>query len=525
MSFLFKRLEFLLTASFILVAPFCLAENAPSDANSYPTYMQLRNLGLGQEAITVSDLEFKRDAATFVLRSGTLCFVAPVNGKVTGAVFEGEGTMTLDPPLEVEKKSLRYLTKGREFAETFNRLVMRFTDDTYSELKKAGSTASTSCDEGPLRDSQEKMRKSIRYNLNARILQDVLRQAPGGLFVAFVHGKQFDGKLLYIVDPQGAFEVTPEEVELSTYGENKSGIWAAFPMSAEYRIKLGPGAEGGSNFHIERQQIDTTIEGSAKLIGKAITTVVPLKPGTRVLHFNLFPTLRLQTVVGQDGKSLPFVQEDKLEDSDPYVILPEPLAANQKYTITFSYSGKDAVYKVDEGYYYPFARDNWYPSNPGAGFADYSTYELTFHTPKYTKMAATGNLVREATEGNENLTVWKSDVPQAVAGFQFGEMKSEEAKLTSPDVLVAVYANPTRHGGTYFAGTTVSNMKRSLTEAEHAVNLYTEYFGPMPYKRLSLTEQASCNFGQAWPGLIWLPACAMLDKSMLDFNDVMNRGY
>src|SRR5262249_19512173 len=152
-------------------------------------YQQLRNIGLG-EAVSVNNLELKRDAAVFRLLSGTVCFLSPVQGKVTGAIFLGEGNMVLDPPLASERNSLKLLTKSGEFNEQFGRLVLRFTDGTYDEIKKAGSAASTGCDAGLLQDSQNTTRKKLNYNLSARILQDVLRDGPGGLFVAFVHGKR-----------------------------------------------------------------------------------------------------------------------------------------------------------------------------------------------------------------------------------------------------------------------------------------------------------------------------------------------
>ena len=58
-------------------------------------------------------------------------------------------------------------------------------------------------------------------------------------------------------------------------------------------------------------------------------------------------------------------------------------------------------------------------------------------------MAATGSLVSENTDGNQCVTVWKSDAPQPVAGFQFGNMKVEEAKLANPEFVVSAYANDT----------------------------------------------------------------------------------
>ena len=46
-------------------------------------------------------------------------------------------------------------------------------------------------------------RHKLKENLEARILQDVLSPEPGGLFVAFIHGKHYNGKEIYAIDPRG----------------------------------------------------------------------------------------------------------------------------------------------------------------------------------------------------------------------------------------------------------------------------------------------------------------------------------
>ena len=89
----------------------------PVGPNSDPAYQQLRNIGLSGEAVSVNNLVLKKDAATFHLFSGTVCFLAPVLGRVTGAIFMGNGNMVLDAPGESEKKSLRLLTKQDEFSD------------------------------------------------------------------------------------------------------------------------------------------------------------------------------------------------------------------------------------------------------------------------------------------------------------------------------------------------------------------------------------------------------------------------
>src|SRR5882672_8033873 len=96
------------------------AADIPAGRNSDRTYQQLRNLTLGSEAVGVSNMSLHRDAATFHLRSGTICFVAPVAGKVTGAVFVGDGNLVLDPGIPSENASLRMLTRESEFSENFS---------------------------------------------------------------------------------------------------------------------------------------------------------------------------------------------------------------------------------------------------------------------------------------------------------------------------------------------------------------------------------------------------------------------
>src|SRR5271166_1069436 len=507
--------------------------------NADGAYQQLRNIALGSEAVTVNNLTLKRDAATFQLNSGTVCFLPPVQGKVTGAVFAGEGRLLRTPPLPSEERSLSLLSKEKEFSENFSHLVLRFTDGTYDEIKKAGSTASPSCDPGLLRDSQQVTRKKLHFNLDARVLQDVLSPQPGGLFVAFVPGKKYNDKILFVIDPHGALGVDPEEVELLTYDQNKEGIWAAFHYFGEYANGTAKSSQKNGVIHIEDQQLDTEVQKSGHLNGKAVTTFVAQTPGVRVVPFLLFRTLRVQSVTGDGGQGLNFVQEDKLEDPQFWVVLNKPLAAGEKYTITTTYNGKDAVSAEGTGNYFPVAREDWYPNSAHGALGEYTNYDITLRIPKGMTMAATGNLISDRAEGDHNVTVWKSEVPLTVAGFNFGKFKREEAKLDKPDMLIQSYANEEPpdwvrslrssansefvqgmddpKGGTTAGAlgnmSTVVLNKKALAEAQLSVRIYSDFFGPTSYKRLQVTQQTATNFGQSWPGLVYLPMSYLFDTT------------
>ncbi len=518
----------------------CQAQNAPPGPNSDPTYQALRNLTLGGEAFGVSNFELKRDAGTFHLRSGTVCFVAPVAGKVTGAVFSGDGNFILDPPAS-ERPMLKLFTKEDEFSENFNHMVLRFTDSTYDEIKKAGTAGASGCDAGPLKDSQHTTRHKLKSNLESRILEDVLSPEPGGLFVAFIHGKHYNGQELYQIDPHEG----QDQVDFMTYDENKYGDWASFPMSGERK----KGAVG-QPIRIEHQQLETTLEKNANLIGKSKTTLTANLNGLRVVPLNLFRTLRVRSVTTADGQPLSFIQEDKNDDAQFAVILPKALAAGEQFTIAVEYEGKEAVTNEGGGNYFPVARENWYPSNPGSGLGEYATYDMTFRIPKGMQIAATGARVSDHNEGNQDVSVWKSEAPQTVAGFSFGRFKVEEGKLDKPEYDVQSYANqespswvqglqhaasgddlPTlgSHAPDMSLGTmsTTGLNKKSLAEGQLAVQLYTDYFGPSLFKHLQLTQQTACNFGQSWPELVWIPICYYFDTTVrhqlkMDWGD---RGY
>jgi len=532
-----------MVAAWALLVAFLPRANAQSGANSDPNYSALRNLGLGNEAVSVTNFELKRDAGKFRLNSGTVCFVPPVNGKVTGAVFVGDGIFLLDPPTETERKSLKLLTKEDEFKEKFERMVLRFTDSTYDEIKKAGTPATGGCDGGPLKDSQSTTRHRIRHNLEAELLGEVLSPEPRGIFLAFIHGKHYDDKEIYSIDPN----TNSDQVQFWTYDENKMGDWASFHFTS-------PPARGsyGKLMRIEHHELDTTFEKSGALSGKATTTFVSLRNGLRVVPFALFHTLRVQSVTA-GGQPLSFIQEDKNDDADFAVILPKPLAAGEKFSVTTTYSGKDAVSNEGGGNYFPLAREDWYPNNVGSALGEYASYDMTFRIPKGMKIAATGAKVSDTNDGGQNVTVWKSEAPQTVAGFNFGRFKVEEGKLSKPDVFIESFANEEPPnwvqslqraasgedlgGGPIGAHTrpevalgsmsTTSLNKKALAEGELAVPLYTEYFGPSLFTHLQITQQTACNFGQSWPELVWIPICYYFDTTVrhqlgMDWGD---RGY
>jgi len=108
-----------------------------------------------------------------------------------------------------------------------------------------------------------------------------------------------------------------------------------------------------------------------------------------------------------------------------------------------------------------------------------------------------------------------------VAGFNLGQFKSADAK-TPEGFAVQAYANTELPdsvkpivsqilGGDM---STTSALKYEVSQGSAAIQVYSSYFGKLPYDHVALTEQSACNFGQSWPMLVYLPICGFWDGTI-----------
>ena len=498
----------------------------PRPPNQNFQYQQLRQLLPSGQGLTVSNLTLKRDAAVFTFVSGAFTLYGEVNGKLTGAVFQGDGTLKLVPPTAEEKRSLSLLTKMPEIEESFQTAVFRFTDDTAAEIRQAsmGKAAGSPSSISAGQRLEEALQTKIHQNMDIRLLEDVLSPSTGGFFLASIDGKKYSSKLLFTLDPRGAEGVAPEEVKLETWDENKHGVWTAFHREEEFAAGRPAGNENNGAFAIEHQDLDTTISKGGKIDAIAKITLRAQQDGLAVVPLALFPTLRASSAMGPDGTELDFIQENKERDPDFAVVLAHPLKRGESYVLTIGYSGKDAVEDVGGGNYYPVgsARDRWYPNMPEGGLGGYATYDMTFRVPKGLDVIATGQRTRSVDEGGQTVTHWVTDVPISVAGFNLGRFKKEEATLKTGFVIDA-YANMEtpdfveklkNSGAPMGTMNTTMMLKPELSQGEAAVAIYDDFFGPLPYKNMALTQQTACNYGQSWPMLVYLPICGFWDTTI-----------
>ena len=502
---------------------------ATTKPNEDPVYQQLRQQAesaqdFAGEYATVNNLVLKRDAATFTLHSGEVYFLPPVEGRVTGAVFVGDGEFALTPPIECEKHSLSLFTGQPSINEQFTKLTLRFTDKTYDEIKASpqahmgvgGPQSARARD--IYRDNQELLRKELRTNMEMRTLIDLYTPQRPGFLTVFIGGRRFE-KLVYQIDPLGIPEVSPEEELLSSYGLTDRGFWTAFHLSDEYARGTASSGEDHRIFDIKHHEIDGAIKGT-QIAATDVVTFSPLVPATRVLPFALFPSLRVSRVRDEEGRDLQFIQESKKRDADFAVIWPEPLDAGKDYKVTIEYAGGDALIDVGGGNYFLGPRETWYPNNDGTQFGDRARFDMTFHYPKSKTLIGTGALAApEAHDGDYTVAKWSSgETELAVAGFNYGVFKKKVVEDKDTGYQIEFYGNENvsnamRDAEDVGSMNTTSMADSVIADAENSTRIYNLFFGKLPYTRIAMTQQPSGRFGQAWPTLVYMPFTAFMDET------------
>jgi len=517
----------------------------PQKGNLDPVYQTLRQVAKTEQDFTgpyavVNNLALKRDAATFTLKSGELYFITSVESRITAAVFIGIGELSLTPPTAIEKNSIRIFTNEDGITEEFNHLVLRFTDKTFEEIKsspnatmKSGGPAAAQAHD-LYRNNQDLMRKRLHDNRELRTLFDLYNPGHEGFFNAFIDGKRFN-KLLFLLEPLGVPGANPEEVALLSYGETDGGLWTAFHRAEEYRNGTASSSEERRVIDITHHQIDAAIKGS-HLTATDRITFRNLLPGTRVVPFDLYRSLRVTAVQDSEGGELAFVQEAKDDDADFGVIFTKPLEVGHTYQLVVQYDGDDALRDSGGGNFILIPRSTWYPGNANSLYAeDRAIFDMTFRYPNKYLFVGTGAPVEpDSNEGDISIAKWSSGKTElAVAGFNYGRFKRKEVADKDSGYNVEFYANTevpdeirqiqrnieqlesqgVKTDTTLGSISTTGMADSALADAQNSMRIYNVFFGKLPFSRIAMTQQPAGFFGQAWPTLVYMPYLAFIDTT------------
>ena len=491
-----------------------------------PNYRALRD-STPQESYLIENLKLTRDVATLTLKTGTLTFLAPIQGRRYQAVFRGDATLDLVPELQIEKDYMAQFTGQRQASLNVQRMLVAFSDNTYEEISKSAKPTTLDAEAARVLETiRKRLRKEREDNVDANLLAAVYNPQRPPAFAAYFSGRDGDD-FRFLLDPSAALpDLPPEEVALiNNAGGDKNGIWYMSHLQSEWKENRASSAESKAIIDVQHYTIDSTIANNANLSATATIRITALTDGERVLHFGLEPVLRVRSVRDSTG-DVPFIQEKKDEDGTLSVILPKPTTKGAELTLTLQYAGDKIITDAGGGNFFVGARTSWYPSVNA--FTDRATYDLTFHYPKRYTLVGVGRLIKETKEKDSNGSQWVSDIPLAVAGFNYGEFLRKDTKDPNTGFELQAYANeivpdilrapPDLPGqaqssgpGNTWSPSKLADLANS--EALASIRIFERFFGPTLYKRLAITQQPAPFFGQSWPTLVYLPVISFLDST------------
>ena len=294
-----------------------------------PLYEALREARV-THAGQIRDGRLQLDRFELELTDGHLYLAPEIGGAVTTAVFLGDGLVRAYPPDTVEHHQLEKLSDEHHLEAEFDRLLLRFTDDTVARLQ-ALTTPAPERNTGKANDLLEDRRKDRLEqqldNPDSRVLEDLLRRQagalpPGRAYVLADIDTKDDGWLTIEVEPNEL-----EEVRLTRYDGRQRVLdtWMRFDILSDYGaahrdavldgfavdpesldddevtgVALGlpprpiePDREGwAARVSVPRAQVDLALEGNGDTRGAAALLVEPLEP-TRGLRLRISPVLEI----------------------------------------------------------------------------------------------------------------------------------------------------------------------------------------------------------------------------------------
>ena len=535
-------------------------------------YSRLRSVGLDKTRVYhARDVNFHRDALEISLDDGTIAFTEDVEGRVTGAFFEGDGEVLVMPPDQVERASMVLFTGAAILEEKFVTAYFRFNDNTYQELEPL------------LRPAEHPDEFVARWNETAHNLASIdgLRllvsfsrflpiagQAPtpdlppataaegDRMLHARVEGRNLGPFDLYY-DSAAAEQVRAGQLK-TVHGESYYDLWTSFSSKRGGPVPAVAGDEGldieedgeiGS-LNISSYKIRAVVKPPTELDADSTLQIDVHQGGARALTFELSRFLDIKRVEA-DGHPVEFIHNPALEGTERarrgndlvVVVFAQPLKAGQHLELRFVYRG-EVLSEAGPGLLYVGARGTWYP-NFGPAM---SNFDLEFRYPAGWTLLATGQRrdpdVSPPGEGRQSapssgaagdqVSRWISERPIPLAGFNLGQYTHATAHAGS--VAVEVYAtsgmertfpkapaaalmpelptvvNVPRDQATINVPPPPSpalNEQHVAEESARAVEFFARRFGPYPYGKLALTQMPG-ELSQGWPGLIFLSSFAFL---------------
>ena len=263
----------LLSAITIFVQTATAQSTQPGDLMA--AYTALHRFALDGGDALVSNLTLKRDRTEMTF-TGTFYFPKPVLGKITGAVFVGEGKFRAEPPPRVfEKENLQRMLNAEVVESDFQTAVLRFTDDTFSIIGQSHEPAGTAPQNAQDLASgiESRTARETGASLASRLLISLVNSENPGVFIA-----QFDkgsrGRFTFVLDMQCRIPTTHftinggEKGLIYTWNRTLStnDVWLAFHSEQDYRAGTVSYSDAFDQIAIERYDMKVDLREPNKAL-------------------------------------------------------------------------------------------------------------------------------------------------------------------------------------------------------------------------------------------------------------------
>lgn len=524
-------------------APPASATTGAAPSATIDLYNQLRKVGLDTAQVyRARELALDREDLHLYLNDGTVAFTRAVDGRVTGAYFEGEGEILVRPPDQVERASLGLFTGLGVLSENFTTAYLRFNDDTFDELRASLQPVV----EGGVEFATRSDATAVQL---AEI--DALRLLSSFTSDANIAGEEGADRYLHarlMGTRLGVFDVvydsmTEEQISLGKLAMRGStsyyNIWMSFPARRARATKDGAQRiidpwKSTLSVRVTDFQVTAQLLPPQEIDAEAVLRLRVKNGGQRVLFFELSRYLKLSEVTS-GGRKLEVIQNESLQGSElarrgndeVAVIFPEALKSASELEVRFKYRGT-VMEQAGQGLLYVGSRGTWYP-NRGLAMAN---FDLRFRWPSEWTLVATGKRIALDADGGTLVGRWVSEIPMPLAGFNLGVYSKKSARAGK--TLVESYATsgmeysfprpqaprpipPAEVTGREETAVIVPPMNfnpaqtgQSVAErSAKAIEQFEKWFGPFPYSSLALTQFPAAE-SQSWPGLVFLSGTVFL---------------
>lgn len=481
---------------------------------------------------------FKSDIATFTLKNGTLYPAKPLHGRVSAAVFIGEGSVAIRPVRAMDRECLDLAMKrhlnvapGGKLDETFSTLVLLGLNETIPEL--LGAEPATP-GEG-LQEARKVLEERLgvlskeEYPLDLLYTQDLVGIKSPFLVTDFKTPSE--GWLTFAVNPR-----SPAEVFFVTW-EKIGKFDAAWPLIRTHqasdfdpngRLAVDAVKDQKSLIDITQYKMEVEIPDTHHILVDVDVMFRPIEKDLRLVTFDLVNNIagtrstdsqkpiRLLKVT-MNGAEMPFAHVK----STALVVPPGPLEAGKDYTFHFSLD-EETIIQLSSVHYLMLNTYPWYPQHGYLG--GQAKMDWTIKAKKPLTATGSGHIVREAVEGPYNVTQLQFNTDVIFPSLIFGQYNKVTDQYPSADgrkIDLAVYSwpratfyapnNPTQAFDVTVPG---GKPKSVLGEAKDVIKFLESLYGPFPYDQVQIAQMSPfLGFGQAPPGFLQLTGEAFMSSA------------